>query len=239
MRLCSKRKKQQWSPPTDRAQGLQVFEVALEHPEGFLVDLDATDGEVLSFEVVGVFGGVADGLGAGDGLFMALDEVSDEVFGGGVGDAELVDFGQFGQGGEAAGGEDVQGAEAFGYFVDGGEEFLVLGLEGGVELEEGGAFDVPVREVGLGHQRIAVGEQRVEGGGDGGDAGGGGFGGRAHGFGLFGIIPNWDPFSPLQGGVPPITSQTFPQWCEPGGGSIHADGQDTVRLVEEGYREAL
>lgn len=55
----------------------------------------------------------------------------------------------------------------FGDVVDGGEEFFVLALEGGVELEEVGAFDVPVGEVGLGHEGVTVGEEGFEGGGDG------------------------------------------------------------------------
>ena len=127
---------------------------------------DAADGEVLGLEIAGGLGGVAQGDGVGESLLVRDDERGDEILGGG-GDGEFVDAGLFGEGGEATDGEDVDDARLLGDVVDGLEEVLVLLLEGGVELEEVGAFDVPVRVVGDGHQRIGIGKQLLQRGGDG------------------------------------------------------------------------
>ncbi|MNC98595.1 hypothetical protein D3C83_166100 [compost metagenome] len=51
--------------------------------------------------------------------------------------------------------------------------------------EKAGTFDIPVRVVGVGHQRIRISQQKIEGGNDGGvglvlGAGGGGSVGGFH-----------------------------------------------------------
>ena len=53
-----------------------------------------------------------------------------------------------------------------GNVVNSGEEFFVLRLEGDVELKKIGALDIPVCEMGLGHEGVAVGNEGFEGGGD-------------------------------------------------------------------------
>lgn len=154
--------------------------------------LDPRDGEILGFQITAGFGSVAHRLGGGGGLFVGLEQMGDKIFRGGRGHAELGDFREFGQWGQAAGSEDVEGAEALGDFIDGGKQLFVLRLEGRVELEEGRPLDVPMGQVGLGHQGVTVREQGLEGrdDGSGSGVGGGGFGGGAHGGILFGMIPN-------------------------------------------------
>ncbi len=116
----------------------KFFEEAAEHPERLLVRLNAADGEILCFQVVRFPGGIAKIMGGGHDDLVRLDEVGDKILGRGGLDGEFFDTGGLGEGLETAGSEDVEGAKALGDVIDRGEEFLVLGLESGVELEKFG-----------------------------------------------------------------------------------------------------
>lgn len=122
------------------------------------MDLDAADGEVLGFQIIDSASGVAQGAQVGEGQFVGIDEVSHEVFGGHGFHGELIDFTQLSQRFQAARGEHVERAQAFRQLVNSGEEFFVLRLEGGVELEEMRTFDVPMGQVRLRHKGVGIGQ---------------------------------------------------------------------------------
>lgn len=123
------------------------------------MSLTTLDGEVLSFEIVGFSGGVFNSLGGGGDFFVAINQMGHEVLGGKATDRKGGEFGEFREALKSAFGVSAKGANALGDFVDGSEQLFVLRLKRGVELEEIGAFDVPMSEMGLCHQRVAVGEE--------------------------------------------------------------------------------
>ena len=144
------------------------LEVALEHPEGFLVPLDPADDEVLGFEIVGGFGGIAGGVGVGEGFFVGDNQGGNEIARGQGTGGQFLDAGLAGQRTQSAEGIGVECAEAFGDLIDGMKEVFVLALEGLVQREKIGAFDVPMGVMREAHERVGIGEQLVERGRDGG-----------------------------------------------------------------------
>jgi hypothetical protein len=127
------------------------------------MDLDAFDGQVLSLGISGFFRKIAKFFGAFYQDLMAFQEVGDEVFRRVGLHRKFGDGGQRCEGFQTAGGNDVERADSLGEFVDGEEELLILGLEKGVQAEEGGALHVPMGELGLPEQGVGVRQQAGEG----------------------------------------------------------------------------
>jgi len=126
------------------------------------VGLDTTDDQILGLEIVRLTGGLAQVVGVLEQGLMAVDEVGHIVFGRSGFDRHLGDAGETGEGLESAGSEDVESAKTLGDVVHSGEKFLVLALEGDVELEEVRTFDIPVSQMSLSHQGIGISEKGLE-----------------------------------------------------------------------------
>lgn len=130
---------------------LQVLQETAEHPESFLVSLDALDGDVLSFKITCGFRGFADGERGRDSDFVTIHEVGDKIFCRSGGASHFRDAGFFGKRCESTRGKGIQGADALGYFIDCGEELLILSLERCMKLEKVWSLHIPMCEVGLSH----------------------------------------------------------------------------------------
>jgi ribosomal protein S18 acetylase RimI-like enzyme len=137
------------------------FEETLEHPDCFLVECDATDHEILTFGIVDFTGDVAGRFRIGDELLVGGEELADIILLG-AGGGELAHLCGLSEAREATVGVGADGADPFGDLVDGGEEFLVLLLEGRVQGEEARAFDIPMGIVSEGHEGVGIGEHLVE-----------------------------------------------------------------------------
>ena len=59
---------------------LQILQEAFQHPERFLMGLDAGDGEVLSFEIAGFFGCVTEIQCFLNNDLVGIDQVGNKVF---------------------------------------------------------------------------------------------------------------------------------------------------------------
>ena len=67
-----------------------------------------------------------------------------------------------GKRGEATDCAGMQGADAFGDLINGGEEFFVLCLEGRVQGEETRPLDVPMRQMRQGNQGVGIGKDLIQ-----------------------------------------------------------------------------
>src|SRR6478609_6771055 len=119
------------------ATWVRLLEEALEHPDRFLVRLNAADREVLGFEIIHGAGGVTERDSIRERLLVGDDEAGGVVLGG-DGRVELLDAGLVGKIAQAAEGVGIEGAHSLRDFVDRLEELLVLFLESLVEGEEAG-----------------------------------------------------------------------------------------------------
>ncbi len=136
---------------SERDPVLEIFEKATKHPEGFLVNSDAANGEILGFEIVRGAGCFAEGEGVGDENLVGVDEMCDKILGRSGPGFHFRNRGEFGECGETAWRKNVEGAEAFSDVINGCEEFLVLALKGNMKLEKARPLHVPMREMRLPH----------------------------------------------------------------------------------------
>jgi hypothetical protein len=121
--------------------------------------LDSPDYQVLSFEVVGFACGFAEGVSIAKEDLVRVNQVSDEVFGWERCHGLLPDLRSLCERGQSAGRENIQSTKAFGDFIDCGEQLFILPLERNMKLEEIGTLDVPMRQMGLPHECVRIGEK--------------------------------------------------------------------------------
>lgn len=124
--------------------------------------LNPADDKVLSFQIIGFSGGFTKDCGIGDENFVGIDEMSDKILRGSGLDGQFLDAGRLGQRFQTAGSKHVECPEALGDFINCGEQFLVLPLKGDVKLEKIRSFDIPMREMGLCHEGVGIGEQSLQ-----------------------------------------------------------------------------
>lgn len=132
-----------------------LLEVAAEEPDGFLVDLDASDEEVFGLAVARIGGDFAGFDGGIDDDFVRNEDRGGEVFGAGAAGARCFgNSGHLSQTLDATFGVFAELTDPLGDVIDGDEEFLILSLEHLVKGEEIGALDIPVSEVKLSEEAV-------------------------------------------------------------------------------------
>ncbi len=153
----------------------------LQHPESLVVDTETLDEEVFGLGIASFPGNSSAVFRICDQGLVVFDKVSDIVLSRKTA-FHAADLAHSGKHIETTRGIGLEGAQVLGDVVDRGEEFFVLSLEGDVQLEKVWSFHIPVREVGLSHQGIAVGKESLQRGDDLGVGIGVCSSGHAHGF---------------------------------------------------------
>lgn len=136
----------------------QLFQVTFQHPQRFGVDSEAFNGEIFGFGVICFTCGAAESIETLNQCFMRDSETCDEILSRAT-RRQFPDGRKVSKGGQSAWRVGIERAKVLGDFVDSGEKFLILPLESGVKVEEVRPLDIPVRQMGLAHELVAVGEE--------------------------------------------------------------------------------
>jgi hypothetical protein len=130
------------------------------------MSLTTANGEVLSLQIVCFSSDGFKSLGRSSHFLMAINELSHEVFPWLTSTGHRRKIGELGESLKSTFSIGIKSPNTFGNFINCAEERFILALECRVKLEEIRALHIPVREMGLRHQRVAVGQKFVKGGHD-------------------------------------------------------------------------
>lgn len=122
--------------------------------------LDPLDHQILGFQIARFLGGSPDAGGAFHHGFVAFDQVGHEVLRRHGFRGEFGDRRQGSQRFQTAGSKDIQRPDPFRDLIHRQEKLFILSLEGRVQAEKRGAFDVPVGKVRLAQQGVGIRQNR-------------------------------------------------------------------------------
>lgn len=126
------------------------------------MNLNASDCQILGFQVIRLSGGIAESDGVPDQDFVSLDQVGNKILRWSGSGGEFRDGRPFCQSLKTARSKGIEGANALGDIIHRGEELFVLGLKGSVQLEEVFSLHIPMGEMGLRQEGIGIGKQGLK-----------------------------------------------------------------------------